>query len=99
MIIKTHEDVTASVLSEIERAPNPRFREIMSIKDLQRRPVADAEVDVWNTSAEGLYENQDPTPADMNLRGKSAKLPRPPITGKATGEPPVSVVLERMDLR
>src|SRR5947209_7424842 len=30
MIIKTHEDVTASVLSEIERAPNPRFREIMS---------------------------------------------------------------------
>ena len=28
-----------------------------------------------------------------------AKLPRPPITGKATGEPPVSIKLERVDLR
>jgi hydroxyquinol 1,2-dioxygenase len=34
------------------------------------RPVADAEVDIWNTSGEGLYENQDPRQADMNLRGK-----------------------------
>ena len=33
-------------------------------------PVVDAEVDVWNTSAEGLYENQDPAQADMNLRGR-----------------------------
>ncbi len=32
--------------------------------------VVDAEVDVWNTSAEGLYENQDPAQADMNLRGR-----------------------------
>ena len=29
-----------------------------------------AEVDVWHTSGEGIYENQDPTQADMNLRGK-----------------------------
>jgi hydroxyquinol 1,2-dioxygenase len=27
-------------------------------------------VDVWNTSGEGIYENQDPRQADMNLRGK-----------------------------
>lgn len=33
-------------------------------------PIVDAEVDVWNTSAEGLYENQDPAQADMNLRGR-----------------------------
>lgn len=40
------------------------------VKDIEGNPVADAEVDVWNTSAEGLYENQDLTQADMNLRGK-----------------------------
>jgi catechol 1,2-dioxygenase len=40
------------------------------IKDLKGRPVAGAEVDVWHTSGEGIYENQDPTQADMNLRGK-----------------------------
>ena len=32
--------------------------------------VVHAKVDVWNTSAEGLYENQDPAQADMNLRGR-----------------------------
>jgi hydroxyquinol 1,2-dioxygenase len=174
MIIKTQQDVTVAVLSEIERAANPRFRQIMSaavrhlhefiretrlteaefqqacatiarlgqlsteshnevvliagslgisslvcllnngnrgetettanllgpfwrmgspptangasivrsptpgepifvdawVSDPQGRPVAGAEVDVWHTSAEGFYENQDPTQADMNLRGK-----------------------------
>jgi len=33
-------------------------------------PVADAEVDVWHSSPEGFYENQDPIQANMNLRGK-----------------------------
>jgi hydroxyquinol 1,2-dioxygenase len=33
-------------------------------------PVAEAEVDVWHSSPEGFYENQDPAQADMNLRGK-----------------------------
>lgn len=40
------------------------------VRDLGGRPVAHAEVDVWHTSAEGFYENQDPEQADMNLRGK-----------------------------
>jgi hydroxyquinol 1,2-dioxygenase len=40
------------------------------VKDLKGQPVVGAEVDVWHTSAEGIYENQDPTQADMNLRGK-----------------------------
>ena len=40
------------------------------VKDNEGNPVANAEVDVWNTSAEGLYENQDPSQADMNLRGR-----------------------------
>ena len=40
------------------------------VRDAQGRPVADAEVDVWQASAEGFYENQDPGQADMNLRGR-----------------------------
>ena len=40
------------------------------VKENEGNPVADAELDVWNTSAEGLYENQDPSQADMNLRGR-----------------------------
>lgn len=40
------------------------------VKDNEGNRVVDAEVDVWNTSAEGLYENQDPDQADMNLRGR-----------------------------
>ena len=39
-------------------------------KDRAGRPIAGAEVDVWHSSTEGFYENQDPTQADMNLRGK-----------------------------
>ena len=38
--------------------------------DRQGRPVAGAEVDVWHASTVGLYENQDPTQAEWNLRGK-----------------------------
>ena len=40
------------------------------VHDPQGRPVAGAEVDVWHSSAEGYYENQDPQQADMNLRGR-----------------------------
>src|ERR1700761_851045 len=40
------------------------------VKDQTGAPVADAEVDVWQSSTEGFYENQDPIQADMNLRGK-----------------------------
>jgi catechol 1,2-dioxygenase len=32
--------------------------------------IVGAEVDVWQASPVGLYENQDPEQADMNLRGK-----------------------------
>lgn len=40
------------------------------IKDLDGKPVAGAEIDVWHSSTVGLYENQDPSQAEMNLRGK-----------------------------
>ncbi len=32
-------------------------------------PLSGAKVDVWQASPVGLYENQDPTQPDMNLRG------------------------------
>ncbi|SNR26268.1 catechol 1,2-dioxygenase [Paracoccus sediminis] len=40
------------------------------VVDRAGRPIAGAEVDVWHASPVGLYENQDPDQADMNLRGK-----------------------------
>ncbi len=38
--------------------------------DQAGRRVAGAEVDIWQAAPSGLYENQDPGQADMNLRGK-----------------------------
>src|SRR5580692_294895 len=38
-------------------------------KDTDGNPVAGVEVDIWHSSTEGFYENQDPVQADMNLRG------------------------------
>src|SRR4030095_7257351 len=42
------------------------------VVDSAKRPIAGAEVDIWHASPVGLYENQDPEQADMNLRGKFA---------------------------
>ena len=50
--------------------PGPELFCNIRVNDRTGKPVADAEVDVWQSSTEGLYENQDPTQADMNLRGK-----------------------------
>ncbi|KFA70275.1 hypothetical protein S40285_08218 [Stachybotrys chlorohalonatus IBT 40285] len=33
-------------------------------------PLANAEIDVWQASTNGLYEQQDPDQQDLNLRGK-----------------------------
>src|SRR5207237_9931232 len=79
-------ETTANLLGPFWRAGSPRTANGDSIvrsptsgdpifvtawvKDRAGRPVADAEVDVWHTSGEGIYENQDPTQADMNMRGK-----------------------------
>lgn len=40
------------------------------VVDQAGKPISGAEVDVWHASPIGLYENQDPDQADMNLRGK-----------------------------
>ena len=50
--------------------PGPALLVDASFRDAHGRPIAGAEVDVWHSSPEGFYENQDPVQADMNLRGK-----------------------------
>jgi hydroxyquinol 1,2-dioxygenase len=50
--------------------PGPALFVNARVKDTGGNPVADAEVDVWQSSPEGFYENQDPQQASMNLRGK-----------------------------
>src|SRR5437016_7401813 len=50
--------------------PGPALLVNATFRDRQGRPIAGADVDVWHSSPEGFYENQDPVQADMNLRGK-----------------------------
>ena len=50
--------------------PGPALFVKAWFKDKAGRPIAGAEVDIWQSSPEGFYENQDPAQADMNLRGK-----------------------------
>jgi catechol 1,2-dioxygenase len=50
--------------------PGPALLARCRVVDPQGRPLAAVEVDVWHSSPVGLYDNQDPDQADMNLRGK-----------------------------
>lgn len=50
--------------------PGPLLAVAVTVTDRNGRPVPGAEVDVWHSSPEGLYENQDPAQAEMNLRGR-----------------------------
>jgi protocatechuate 3,4-dioxygenase beta subunit len=56
----------------IVRSPTPGSELFASctIEDPSGRALAGVEVDVWQSSPVGLYENQDDSQADMNLRGK-----------------------------
>jgi protocatechuate 3,4-dioxygenase beta subunit len=56
----------------IVRSPTPGPALVFQgrVEDPDRNPIAGAEVDVWQSSPKGLYENQDPTQAEMNLRGR-----------------------------
>jgi len=50
--------------------PGPAIFVNCTLKDTAGKPIAGAEVDVWHSSPEGFYEQQDPKQAPMNLRGK-----------------------------
>jgi catechol 1,2-dioxygenase len=56
----------------IVRSPTPGPAIVVNcrVKDQKGNPIAGAEVDVWHSSPEGFYEQQDPKQAEMNLRGK-----------------------------
>jgi catechol 1,2-dioxygenase len=50
--------------------PGPALFVQGRVIDPEGAPVVGADVDVWHASPVGLYENQDPQQAEMNLRGK-----------------------------
>jgi protocatechuate 3,4-dioxygenase beta subunit len=50
--------------------PGPELFVTCEVVDVDGRPIEGADVDVWQSSPEGFYENQDDSQADMNLRGK-----------------------------
>jgi hydroxyquinol 1,2-dioxygenase len=45
-----------------------------TVQDLSGKPVPDVEIDVWQSTPAGLYENQDTAQAEMNLRGRFKTL-------------------------
>lgn len=58
--------------ASIIRSPTPGPVLIVNclVNDTKGNPIAGAEVDIWHSSPEGFYEQQDPNQAEMNLRGK-----------------------------
>ena len=50
--------------------PGPEFFFTGHVLDREGMAVTGAEVDIWHSSPAGLYEQQDPEQAEMNLRGK-----------------------------
>ncbi len=50
--------------------PGPDIRVSGLVRDGAGAAIAGADIDVWQASPVGMYENQDAAQADMNLRGK-----------------------------
>jgi hydroxyquinol 1,2-dioxygenase len=68
---RMHSPATANGGSIVRSpTPGPALFVGADFRDTDGKPIAGAEVDVWQSSPEGFYENQDPVQADMNLRGK-----------------------------
>jgi len=81
-----HEETTANLLGPFWRLHSPRIEQgaslvqsptagtplfvTVTVRDNAGAAVQGAQVDVWQCSSEGFYENQDPTQCDMNLRGQ-----------------------------
>ena len=56
-------------ISQRESADGPSVRLRGKITDVEGNPISGAEIDVWETGPDGLYEQQDAAQPDMNLRG------------------------------
>lgn len=63
--------------------PGPRLYGSFVFHDKQGQPIEGLEVDIWHASPVGLYENQDETQADFNLRGKFITGPDGVVTFKS----------------
>jgi protocatechuate 3,4-dioxygenase beta subunit len=50
--------------------PGPELFAYLRVTDPDGQPMQGVEVDVWQASPVGFYENQEPEVADMNLRGR-----------------------------
>jgi catechol 1,2-dioxygenase len=50
--------------------PGPALFVKGHVRNADGQPIAGAEIDIWHASPVGLYEQQDPEQAEMNLRGK-----------------------------
>jgi catechol 1,2-dioxygenase len=68
---RMHSPRTANGAS-IVRSPTPGDAMFVEFRvvDGEGAPIVGASVDIWHCSPQGLYENQDDTQADHNLRGK-----------------------------
>jgi catechol 1,2-dioxygenase len=68
---RLHSPVTANGASVVRSAtPGAALFVRGLVVNTAGSPIADAEVDIWQASPAGFYENQDPLQAPMNLRGK-----------------------------
>jgi catechol 1,2-dioxygenase len=68
---RLHSPPTANGASIVRSpTPGPALFVDARVRDGKGAAIAGAEVDVWHSSPEGFYENQDEQQADMNLRGK-----------------------------
>ncbi len=68
---RMHSPATANGGSIVRSpTPGPALFVDATFHDADGKPIEGAEVDIWQSSPEGFYENQDPIQADMNLRGK-----------------------------
>ena len=56
-------------ISQREDADGPSLRLKGRVTDADGHPISGAEIDVWETGPDGLYEQQDAAQPDMNLRG------------------------------
>ena len=52
------------------------------VLDLSGNPIAGAELDVWQAAADGLYDVQDSSLQEMNMRGKFTTGSRWPLSGE-----------------
>lgn len=57
-------------LSQGGEADGEQAHVLGRVLDASGGPVSGAELDVWGTNANGLYENVDPNQPDYNLRGR-----------------------------